>query len=165
MTKYDQIVNFLLDHWFVAIIVVGSVVLMAVPQIRDGLKMLVSFCKRDKEFMVEYADEKITFEDKLKSQDFDVVIIHATTHDLGVDAEREWLNKFYPGYENDFQCLKHIKTKYGKTRTFDVISIRKGEIEKDIYFDITDFHDGAHVSFTGDVNEYAEQKITELYNK
>lgn len=164
-TKYDIIINFLLNHWFIAVIVVIAVIIMALPQIRDGLKMLFRGSKQNKEFKSEYADETITFDIKLRSQDFDVVKIHATTHDLGVRAEKEWLNKFYPDYENYFQMLKHFATKDGKTLDFDVLTIRSGEKAKEIYFDITDFYEGAHVSFTNDISKYAEHKIIELYDK
>lgn len=164
-TKYDIIINFLLNHWFIAVIVVIVVIIMALPQIRDGLKMLFRGSKQNKEFKSEYADETITFDVKLRSQDFDVVKIHATTHDLGVRAEKEWLNKFYPDYENYFQMLKHFATKDGKTLDFDVLTIRSGEKAKEIYFDITDFYEGAHVSFTNDISKYAEHKIIELYDK
>lgn len=80
---------------------------------------------KEKEFVSEYADEKITVEFKLRSQDFDVVKIHATTHTLGVRAEKEWLNKFYPGYENNMQMLDQITAGDGKILTFDILPIYK----------------------------------------
>ena len=163
-TKYDYLVDILLNNWTIAIVVLIAVVLMAIPQVRDGIKMLLSLFKGKKDFVSEYADEKITFEVKLRSQDFDVVKIHATTHSLGVHAEREWLNKFYPGYENNIQLLDHITTDDGKTLTFDILPIHKGDKNKDIYFDITDFYSGAHVEFTGSTHKYAEQKIRDLYS-
>ena len=163
-TKYDYLVDILLNNWTIAIVVLIAVVLMAIPQVRDGIKMLLSLFKGKKDFVSEYADEKITFEVKLRSQDFDVVKIHATTHSLGVHAEREWLNKFYPGYENNMQLLDHITTDDGKTLTFDILPIHKGDKNKDIYFDITDFYSGAHVEFTGSTHKYAEQKIRDLYS-
>ena len=88
-TTYDKLINLLLDNWVIAVLVLISVILIAIPQVRDGIKMLFSLFKRKKEFVSEYADEKITFDVKLRSQDFDVVKIHATTHTLGVRAERE----------------------------------------------------------------------------
>lgn len=162
-TKYDYIVNLLLNNWIIAIFVIIAILIMALPQLRDGLKILWPF-SRKKEFVSEYADEKITFEVKLRSQDCDIVKIHATTHSLGVRAEREWLNKEYSGYTNNMQFLRHIKTNDGKELTFDILSIQKGNKKKDIYFDITDFFDGAHVEFTGNTHNYAEQKIKEIYN-
>ena len=162
-TKYDYIVNLLLNNWIIAIFVIIAILIMALPQLRDGLKILWPF-SRKKEFVSEYADEEITFEVKLRSQDFDIVKIHATTHSLGVRAEREWLNKEYSGYTNNMQFLRHIKTNDGKELTFDILPIQTGNKKKDIYFDITDFFDGAHVEFTGNTHNYAEQKIKEIYN-
>lgn len=118
-TKYDYIVNLLLNNWIIAIVVIISVLIIKLPQLRDGLKMLWPF-SRKKEFVSEYADEKITVEVKLRSQDFDVVKIHATNHTLGVRAEKEWLNKFYPEYENNMQLLDQITTGDGKIITFDL---------------------------------------------
>lgn len=122
------------------------------------------FCPKnsDKEFVIEYADEIIKVEEKLISQDFDVIKIKATTHLLGVRAEREWLKKKYPGYEDCMQMLTHIETKQG-IKTFDILPIRKGRIEKDIYFDITDFYKGASVPNHKKVSEYAEFKINDIY--
>lgn len=125
-TKYDSLVNLLLNNWFVALIVLVAVVLIAIPKIRDGIKTLFSLFKGKKEFVSEYADEKITFDVKLRSQDFDVVKIHATTHSLGVHAEREWLKKYYPGYENNMQFLDHVTTDDGRTIDFDILPIYKG---------------------------------------
>lgn len=164
-TTYDKLINLLLDNWVIAVLVLISVILIAIPQVRDGIKMLFSLFKRKKEFVSEYADEKITFDVKLRSQDFDVVKIHATTHTLGVRAEKEWLNNFYPGYENNMQLLDHITTDDGKTLTFDIIPIYKGDKKKDIYFDITDFYSGAHVTLTESTHNYAKQKIRDIYNQ
>ena len=164
-TKYDNIVNCLLNNLIVAILVLIVIVVMAIPQFRDGIKTLFSLFKSKKEFVIEYADEKITFEVKLRSQDFDVVKIHATTHTLGVRAEKEWLNKFYSGYENNMQLLDHITTDDGKTSTFDILPIHKGDKKKYIFFDITDFYSGAHVELTGCTHNYAKQKIRDIYNK
>lgn len=125
-TKYDYIVNLLLNNWIIAIFVIIAILIMALPQLRDGLKILWPF-SRKKEFVSEYADEKITFDVKLRSQDFDVVKIHATTHTLGVRAEKEWLNKFYPEYENNMQLLDQITTGDGKILTFDILPIYKGD--------------------------------------
>ena len=62
------------------------------------------------------------------------------------------------------QLLDHITTDDGKTLTFDILSIHKGDKNKDIYFDITDFYSGAHVEFTGSTHKYAEQRIRDLYS-
>ena len=164
-TKYDYLVNLLFDNWIIAIIVLVAVVLIAIPQVRDGIRTLLSLFKEKKEFVSEYADEIITFDIKLRSQDFDIVKIHATTHSLGVHAEGEWLKKYYPGYENNMQYLDHVVTDNGRTIDFDILPIFKGNKKKDIYFDITDFYNGAHVEFTGSTHRYAEEKIRDIYSK
>lgn len=141
ITTYDKIVQWALNNPIISIIVVICTILIAIPQVRDGIVLIIRLFwpkNNQKEFVIEYADEVITFEEKLISQNFDIIKINATTHVLGVRAEREWLNKKYPGYENSMQILTHIETKQG-TRTFDILPIRKGNIKKDIYFDITDF--------------------------
>lgn len=141
ITTYDKIVQWALNNPIISIIVVICTILIAIPQVRDGIVLIIRLFwpkNNQKEFVIEYADEIITFEEKLISQNFDIIKINATTHVLGVRAEREWLNKKYPGYENNMQILTHIETKQG-TRTFDILPIRKGNIKKDIYFDITDF--------------------------
>ena len=163
-TKYDYIVNFLLDNWIIAIIVFIAGIIMALPQLRDGVKLLLS-AKKDDAFIIEYADEKIICETLLRSVDFDIVKIRATTHRLGVHAEREWLKKFYPDYQNNMQLLDHKTINDGRVINFDIFPIRKGDKKKDIYFDITDFYKGAHVPYSGEVNRYAEQKIKEIYDE
>ena len=145
ITTYDKIVQWALNNPIISIIVVICTILIAIPQVRDGIVLIIRLFwpkNNQKEFVIEYADEIITFEEKLISQNFDIIKINATTHVLGIRAEREWLNKKYPGYENNMQILTHIETKQG-TRTFDILPIRKGNIKKDIYFDITEFFDGA----------------------
>ena len=165
ITIYDKIVQWALNHPAISIIVLVCTILIALPQIRDGVMFIYRlFCPKnsDNEFVIEYADEIIKIEEKLISQDFDVIKIKATTHLLGVRAEREWLKKKYPGYENCMQMLTHIETKQG-IKTFDILPIRKGRIEKDIYFDITDFYKGASVPNHKKVSEYAEFKINDIY--
>ncbi len=166
-TLYDIIIHWTLNHPAISVIVLACSVLIAIPQIRDGVMFVFRiFCPKnknnDKEFIIEYADETIKVEEKLISQDFDIIKINATTHFLGVRAEREWLNKKYPGYENCMQMLTHIKTNQGR-KTFDILPIRKGNIKKDVYFDITSFYKGAVVSKDKKTGEYAEEKIKEIY--
>ena len=63
---YDNIVNWLLNIPIVAIIILVVVVLMAIPQIRDGIKTILSMLKKKEEFVYEVDNEKITFEEILK---------------------------------------------------------------------------------------------------
>lgn len=165
-TRYDKIVNFLLDYWFVAAIVIFAMIIMALPQLRDGLKMIFSFFKkRKKEFTCVYEGEMISFDVKLKSHDFDIVKIHATTHSLGLHAEKEWLKRYYPGFKNNMQILEQVAKDDGEIITFDIFPIHCGKMKKDIYFDITDFFNGAHAEFTGNIHEYAQRKIRDIYKK
>lgn len=164
-TTYDKIVQWALNNPIISIIVIICTILIAIPQVREGVVFIIRMLlhrNNQKEFVVEYADEIITFEEKLISQNFDIIKINATTHVLGVRAEREWLNKKYPGYENNMQMLTHIETKQGR-RTFDILPISKGNIKKDIYFDITDFFDGASVPYHKNTGEYAVAKINQIY--
>lgn len=51
-TKYDTIVNILLDNWIIAIIVVIALVIGFIPSLRDGIKSIVEwykthFCKKE----------------------------------------------------------------------------------------------------------------------
>lgn len=165
ITLYDKIILWALNHPVISTIALISTIIMAVPQIRDGIICIYKMFfpeHNDKKFIIEYADEKITVEELLSSQDFDIVKIHATTHSLGVYAERKWLKRKYPDYENCLQMLTHIDTKQGK-KTFDILPIIKGNIKKDIYFDITDFYKGASVPNYKSASEYAEEKINEFY--
>ena len=59
--------------------------------------------------------------------------------------------------------LTHIKTKQGN-KTFDILPIKKGNIKKDIYFDITNFYNGASVPNYKKASEYAEEKINDIYH-
>mgnify|MGYP003482515093 FL=1 len=164
-TTYDKIVQWVLNNTIISIIVIICTILIAIPQVREGVVFIIRMLlhrNNQKEFVIEYADEIITFEEKLISQNFDIIKINATTHMLGVRAEREWLNKKYPGYENNMQMLTHIETKQGR-RTFDILPISKGNIKKDIYFDITDFFDGASVPYHKNTGEYAVAKINQIY--
>ena len=163
-TIYDKIVQWALNNPIISIIVIICTILIAIPQVREGVVFIIRMLwhrNNQKEFVIEYADEIITFEEKLISQNFDIIKINATTHMLGVRAEREWLNKKYPGYENNMQMLTHIETKQGR-RTFDILPISKGNIKKDIYFDITDFFDGASVPYHQNTDEYAVAKKNQI---
>lgn len=94
-TKYDTIINFFLDNWIIATIVVAAVVIGFIPSLRDGIKQIYDLIKeafKKEEFVIKYKDETITFEIMLRSQHFDIVKIHAITHVLGVHSEREWIN-------------------------------------------------------------------------
>ena len=135
-TKYDTIINFFLDNWIIATIVVAAVVIGFIPSLRDGIKQIYDLIKeafKKEEFVIKYKDETITFEIMLRSQHFDIVKIHAITHVLGVHSEREWINKYYPDYSWGMQKLRNITLDGNKSIPFDIICISKGNNHKVIF--------------------------------
>ena len=114
-------------------------------------------------------DETITFEEKIKSKDFDVVKVYATTHTYGVSAEYKWLKHNYPSYDKTMQSLCQITLDDGEKVIFDKMDISKNKkgksIHKTIWFDITDFIIGASVPFRGESDAYAVNTIKGLYRK
>ena len=166
-TKYDTIINFFLDNWIIATIVVAAVVIGFIPSLRDGIKQIYDLIKeafKKEEFEIKYKDETITFEIMLRSQHFDIVKIHAITHVLGVHSEREWINKYYPDYSWGMQKLRNITLDGNKSIPFDIICISKGNNHKEIYFDLSDFFNESGCT-SSDINKFAEGKIKEIYNR
>lgn len=166
-TKYDTIINFFLDNWIIATIVVAAVVIGFIPSLRDGIKQIYDLIKeafKKEEFVIKYRDETITFEIMLRSQHFDIVKIHAITHVLGVHSEREWINKYYPDYSWGMQKLRNITLDGNKSIPFDIICISKGNNHKEIYFDLSDFFNESGCT-SSDINKFAEGKIKEIYNR
>lgn len=45
-TKYDTIINFFLDNWIIATIVVIVVVIITIPQLIDGAKLIKEWYKK-----------------------------------------------------------------------------------------------------------------------
>lgn len=43
--KYDTIVNILLDNWIIATFVVVAVIISFIPPLREGVKLIVEWCK------------------------------------------------------------------------------------------------------------------------
>ena len=171
-TKYDTIINFFLDNWIIATIVVAAIIIGFIPSLRDGIKQIYDLIKeafkkeafKKEEFVIKYKDETITFEIMLRSQHFDIVKIHAITHVLGVHSEREWINKYYPDYSWGMQKLRNITLDGNKSIPFDIIWISKGNNHKEIYFDLSDFFNESGCT-SSDINKFAEGKIKEIYNR
>ena len=44
-TKYDTIVNALLDNWIIVTIVLVVVIISFIPPFREGVKLIVEWCK------------------------------------------------------------------------------------------------------------------------
>ena len=171
-TKYDTIINFFLDNWIIATIVVAAIIIGFIPSLRDGIKQIYDLIKeafkkeafKKEEFVIKYKDETITFEIMLRSQHFDIVKIQAITHVLGVHSEREWINKYYPDYSWGMQKLRNITLDGNKSIPFDIICISKGNNHKEIYFDLSDFFNESGCT-SSDINKFAEGKIKEIYNR
>lgn len=165
--NYEIIIDSLLSNWYIAVFVLIVVLVSAIPPFKDGVKTLFNMLKRkEREYRIEYADETITFDVKCKSKNFDIIKINATTHDLGVSAEYKWLRKYYPKYDSCMQMLYRKKLDSGDEVVFDKVDIAmEGKHLKTIWFDVTSFIDGAHVSFDGDIDSYTECTINRIYSE
>ena len=120
-TKYDLIVGFFLNNWVLSVVVLICVVLMAIPQVRDGFKMVFEFLRYafkrwiKKDIYIYQKDgEKVVMTRILRSKKLDVVRIDTTSHDLGIQSEYAWLKAFYPKFEHPMQCLSMIETEQGE---------------------------------------------------
>jgi hypothetical protein len=177
MNKYDQVVEWLCNHWITAIVLLVCVVLISIPQVRDGALLLWSWIKlpfskksRSKEdIILEAGEETVTFTELLRSIQHDVVKVHAHTHALGVAAEYEWIRRRYPGSEILEQALTTLDLIAGKKRYksnqvhFDIIKIRlPNDRQKEIYFDISSFFFGG-VSSNLEPDTFIARKIAHLY--
>lgn len=65
-TFYDRAVNWFLDQPFIAFIVLICVIIMAIPQLRDGIKILFQK-KKKQDFTIKYADVIIRSDRKRKN--------------------------------------------------------------------------------------------------
>lgn len=120
---------------------------------------------------IEYSvgEEKVTFEEKLRSISNDVVKINAYTHPIGIAAEYYWLNQRYPHCNKKRQSLTTLdlidrSERYdGDQIHFDLIEIElENGREKSIYFDISSFFGGG-VSTTMAPKETFAKKLKDLY--
>lgn len=170
-TKYDALVRFFLDNVFLAIIVLICVVLMATPQVRDGLKVLLDWMKdlirelrcQSNMYIYKSKGKKVRLKRILKSEQLDVVIVDTISHDLGIESEYAWLKKHYPNYKYPKQSFKFIKTEQGE-KMFDNFSISSENHSKEIYFDVSSFFYEPLECFL-DKNKLIIHKIEELYRK
>ena len=179
MNKYDQVVEWLYDHWITTAILLCLIVLTAIPQVRDGAVLLWSLVRtvfRKKvdssaEIVLKSEEETITFTELLRSLQHDVVKIHAHTHMLGVAAEYEWIRHRYPGSETVKQALTTLDLISGKKRYkasqiyFDIINIElPNGRQKEVFFDISNFFDGAESAHL-DPHAFIGKKIAHLYEE
>ncbi len=170
-TKYDIIVNFFLNNWYFAIVALICGGLIVIPQIKEGIKMLSSWvkdmidswrCKHDV-YIYKSKGEKVIMTRILKSEQLDVIKIDTVSHDLGVQTEHVWLKRYYPNFEYPMQYIDYIQTEQGN-KIFDVFPISSEKMNKDIYFDITNFYHEP-IECLMDTNEYKTHKIKRLYRK
>ncbi len=170
-TKYDIIVNFFLNNWYFAVIVFICVVLIAIPQVRDGIKVLCDWIKGVRKkcsgkydvYIYKSNGEKVIMTRILKSEKLDVISIDTTSHNIGIQSEYVWLKRYYPNFEYQMQYVDYIQTEQGK-KIFDVFPISHETKSKDIYFDITNFYHEP-IDCLMDKNEYIIHKIKSLYRK
>lgn len=170
-TKYDIIVNFFLNNWYFAVIVFICVVLIAIPQVRDGIKVLCGWIKGVRKkcsgkydvYIYKSKGEKVIMTRILKSEQLDVIIVDTISHDLGIQSEHAWLKKYYSKWKYPMQHLSFVQTNQGD-KMFDVFPISYEKENKDIYFDITNFY-YEPIECLMDKNEYNKYKIKRLYRK
>lgn len=123
--------------------------------------------KKEESFTFKVAEEKVAFEEKMRSLRMDVVKINAHDHAVGVAAEYAWIRENYPGSKKHSQTLleQKFKRKNGaeKSVLFDLIRIElENGRKKEVYFDVSSFFsDGNPTSFDSD---YAKHKIREIYS-
>ncbi|MCT3757741.1 hypothetical protein HZQ19_09600 [Elizabethkingia anophelis] len=163
ITIYETITNFLLNNWFISIFVLLVICTSAIPPLRDGVIQIKDWFFKKKEFKIQRKDELITFEYKKKTTHFDIVKVNASTHELGINAEYLWINKYYPKHKIKVQASKTIKVNNEKL-FYDVFTIELNNKTKSIYFDTSEFFNENGSSLI-DLNKFVVSKIKELHNK
>lgn len=169
-SKYEKIVNLFLDNWIIAIIVLVLVIVAFIPSLKDGINQIklsvVKLNKNDiEDYSINFNVEIVNLKLLLRSKEFDIVKVNATTHQLGVLAEYKWIEKFYPKCNSKSQTLSKIEISDLQFVYFDIISINneKGPFKK-IYFDISSFKNGG-TSTSHNINEFTRLKIKEIYKQ
>lgn len=116
-------------------------------------------------------EEVVTYDEKMRSVVMDVIKINAHTHIIGVRSEYAWLHKNYKNFKMVHQKLSTLdlikKTSdYDPSQIhFDIVKIKLEDgREKEIYFDISSFFMSGMISSIMDRDEFAAQKISDLYN-
>lgn len=180
MSIYEQITKWLENNWITASILVIAAGLIALPKVRDGANLLISWIaapfkswrksKAVGEIIYKVKGEVVTYAEVLRSLHQDVVKVNAHTHELGIAAEYHWIEKRYPGSKTIMQSITSLdlmkdKSKYKGSILLDKIQIRlKDGQQKDIYFDISSFFDGDSSSSI-DPDGFVARKISALYKK
>lgn len=166
-TKYDVILNFFKDNWCIAVLLILCGILMAIPQVREGLLLIREWCKKNLQksdtYKIKFKTEKVIVQRIFGSEHVDIIKIDAIEHIYGIQSEYQWKKKYYPEYDCPMQSLRFFQTEQGE-KVFDVLHLTKERKKKDLYFDITSFYYGP-IGEYGDKDKYVVQKINELYNK
>ena len=85
-----------------------------------------------------YRGQRITYEGSGFDADHPVIISGAVSTDAGVEAEQEWLNRFFPKYDIG---VRAILTPVSGSSVFELVKLTSPEgVEKSIYFDVTQYH-------------------------
>ncbi|PSU87386.1 hypothetical protein C0W42_16645 [Photobacterium kishitanii] len=144
------------------LLIVGGVVLFALHrwspnQFKDSAKEpskkeTKETEEHEKEFEFVVGEERITFQEKMTSLKKDVVKIFAHTYQLGVAAEYQWINHKYPNAERKMQYLSTLEM------------LTKDKMEKEIYFDISEFVHHGMGSSMKDSDSYMAEKLKSLYS-
>jgi len=122
--------------------------------------------KINEPFKLKFAEEEVTFEEKLRSLKVDVIKINAHDHTLGIRSEYVWISENYPGSRTGTQYLmgKEFKAKNRKKRvvSFDVIDVMLADgREKQVYFEIDSFFgEGKAASFEPG---FIDGKLNDIY--
>jgi len=172
MTKYEKIVNCFQDNLVVAVLLILLAILMAIPQVREGLLCIWRWVRPKKKdfpedsFEITVRGETVTFDELVRSTTLDIVRVNAHTHRLGVMAEHAWVAKRYPESEFRQQALWYLEseTRDPKDRkAFDIITLERDDgTTKEVYFEITSFFDG-RTSSNSSPDEFARKKLREVY--
>lgn len=132
MTKYERLVNWFQDNPISAVLLLLLVIVMAIPQVRDGALCIwrLSYRKKkessDEPFVFKVREEAVTFDELVRSTSLDIVRVNAHTHVVGIMAEHAWIRKRYPGAEFRQQELRALRLDTGDRKAFDVITFQRG---------------------------------------
>ena len=132
--------------------------------IKDLFTYLIK--KNREPFSFKFEEEVVTYVEKMRTLQVDVVKVNAHDHTTGVRAEYAWVNHMYPGSKTETQAFleKEFEVTGGgkKVVSFDVLYTELADgRKKSIYFEIDSFFaKGKPSSFEPG---YIDRKLTELY--
>lgn len=179
-TLFGKVSGWLLNQWPIVVIAIVVISLGFIPQIRDGIKILSDLfpkkkCPPKPSDPMVIMGETVKFEELISSRDNDVIKVICYTHDIGINAEREWIRRHYPDWKfvkQGLTSLEYMSKETGKnkkffdgTTFFDQIEIRHPSGRtKSIFFDISEFFTSVGTSST-DPSAFIAEKIRTTYGK